>query len=55
MARDGISEEYARSRIAAQHSNEWFMQQCDTVLENDGSFDAFATKCLAFLRNIGIM
>ena len=55
MARDGISEEYARSRIAAQHSDEWFADKCDYVLENNGSFDAFATKCLAFLRNIGIM
>ena len=25
------------------------------TLENDGTLDAFATKCLAFLRNIGIM
>ena len=55
MARDGITEEYARSRIAAQHSDEWFASRCDHVLENSGTFDAFATKCLAFLRNIGIM
>lgn len=55
MARDGISEEYARSRIAAQHNDAWFAANCDTVLENSGTFDAFATKCLAFLRNIGIM
>ena len=55
MARDGITEEYARSRIAAQHSDEWFADKCDYVLENNGSFDAFAPKCLAFLRNIGIM
>ena len=55
MIRDGISEEYARSRIAAQHSNDWFSQKCDHVLENDGNFDAFATKCLAFLQEFGIM
>ena len=55
MARDGISEEYARSRIAAQHSDEWFADKCDYVLENNGSFDAFATKCLAFLDELGIM
>ena len=55
MARDGISEEYARSRIAAQHDDAWFAARCDTVLENSGTFDAFATKCVAFLRNIGIM
>ncbi len=55
MARDGISEEYARSRIAAQHSEEWFCEKCDYVLKNDGTMDAFATKCIAFLQQIGIM
>ena len=55
MQRDGISEEYARKRIGAQHDEAWFRQRCDFVLENDGSIDAFATKCLAFLHTIGIM
>ena len=55
MQRDGISEEYARSRIAAQHSEAWFRERCDCTLENDGDIDAFATKCVAFLRNLGIM
>lgn len=55
MQRDGISESYARSRITAQHGEDWFRQRCDFLLENDGSLDAFATKCLAFLSHIGIM
>ena len=55
MKRDGISEEYARSRIAAQHSDSWFCDNCDYVLENDGKLDAFATKCIAFLHTLGIM
>ena len=55
MARDGISEEYARSRIAAQHSEDWYRQRCRYVLENDADFDAFATKCVAFLDTLGIM
>ena len=55
MARDHISEDYARSRIAAQHSNEWFSEKCSYTLENSGELDAFATKCLAFLHTIGIM
>jgi len=55
MKRDGISEEYARSRIAAQHSDAWFGEKCDYVLCNDGRLDAFATKCLAFLQTLGIM
>ena len=55
MARDGISEEYARSRIAAQREEDWFREKCSYVLENDGTLDAFATKCLAFLRHFGII
>ena len=55
MARDGITEEYARSRIQAQHPDDWFRQRCDHVLENGGKFDAFATKCIAFLHTLGIM
>ncbi len=53
--RDGISEEYAAKRIDAQHSDTWFREKCDFTLENDGSLDAFATKCLAFLAPLGIM
>ena len=55
MVRDGISEEYARNRIAAQHEEVWFREKCDYILENSGNFDAFATKCLAFFRQLGIM
>ena len=55
MARDGITEEYAKSRIAAQHSDDWFREKCDHILVNDGNIDAFATKCLAFLLSLGIM
>ena len=55
MQRDGISEEYARSRIAAQHDESWFRERCSYVLENNGTLDAFATKCLAFLHTLGIM
>ena len=55
MLRDNISEDYARSRIRAQHREDWFRERCDHVLTNDGALDAFATKCLAFLDTIGIM
>ena len=55
MARDGISKEYAQSRIAAQHSNEWFAEKCDHALHNDSTEDAFRRKCLAFLHSLGIM
>ena len=55
MARDGISEDYARSRIAAQHSDSWFREKCDKILENDGTKEDFQEKCLAFLGSLGIM
>lgn len=50
MARDGISEVYARSRIAAQHDEDWFRAHCDWILENNGTKEQFRQKCLAFLR-----
>ncbi len=55
MARDGITEQYARSRIAAQHDEQWFRQRCGYVLENSGTQAAFRDKCLAFLRQYAIM
>lgn len=55
MARDGISMDYARSRIDAQPSNEDFSARCDHTLENSGDIHVFQSNCLAFLRKIGIM
>jgi len=55
MIRDGISEEYARSRIAAQKSQEWFRAHCDRTLDNSDDFQSFSTKCLDFLRELDIM
>jgi len=55
MARDGITEEYARSRIAAQRSQEEFIALCDYHLENNGTSAQFHEKCLAFLQGLGIM
>ena len=55
IVRDGITGEYARKRIAAQHDDDWFRKRCDHILVNDGKIDAFATKCLDFLHRIGIM
>ena len=55
MARDGIPEDYARSRIHAQKSEEWFRDRCHRVLENNTTLPDFQAKCLAFLSDIGIM
>ena len=55
MLRDGISEEYARSRIAAQHEESWFRDRCDCILENNGTQIHFQEKYLAFLNTCGII
>ena len=55
MARDGISEDYARSRIAAQHDEDWFRQRCDYILENNASPADFLKKSIAFLDAQGII
>ena len=55
MQRDNISEDYARSRIAAQHEEDWFRHRCDCILENNGTQIQFYEKCVAFLEKLGIM
>ena len=55
MSRDGISYEYAQSRVKAQHSAQWFAQRCDHTLENSSTPDHFRAQCLAFLHTLGIM
>ena len=49
MERDGISEEYARSRIAAQPPAEYFAGRCDYTLKNDADLEEFSRRCDALL------
>ena len=55
VARDGITEEYAKMRIAAQPSPAEFAARCDHVLENNGTALQFRNKCIAFFRDLGII
>ena len=55
MVRDGIGRDYAKRRIAAQKSAEWFRERCDYCLENNETQADFQKTCLAFLRKLGIM
>ena len=55
MQRDGISREYAVSRIDAQHDDAWFRQRCGAVLENDGTPEEFHKKCIDLLDAHGII
>ena len=55
MEREGITREYALSRIAAQKTCEEFSKMCDYTLENAGSREDFQRKCLAFFASPDIM
>ncbi len=52
LMREGISEEYARSRIAAQRPNEYFEENCDYTLCNDGSRAEFENVCNIFFMEV---
>jgi len=51
--REGIGEEYARLRLAAQKTDAAFAAQCGKILVNDcPSAAAFAARCDAFLDEL---
>jgi len=53
MAREGISEEYARARVAAQNPDEFYTQRCDHTLINDCDTPVkFAEKAHALFESI---
>ena len=52
MARDGISLEQARQRIAAQPADAFYRQRADYIIENTGDLGALCAKAEAVLQNI---
>lgn len=51
MAREGISEEYARKRVEAQQSDDFFRSNCTHILDNGGEDPAeFEARALALFR-----
>ena len=52
MKRDGISEEYAASRVDAQKDNEYFRSLCSYILENNGEQTEFESKCHIFFKEL---
>ncbi len=51
MAREGISEEYARLRIGAQKENEVFAATCGMTIENqDACAEDFQRRCTAIFE-----
>ena len=45
MAREGISEEYGRARIAAQKDDAYFEKNCSHVIRNDGTAEELKAQC----------
>ena len=54
MAREGISEEYARKRVSAQKGEDFFRENCGYVLENteDDTPEAFGSRALVLFTEI---
>ena len=51
-AREGISEEYARARTAAQKPSGWFEERCDHILRNDGGREELEARARALFMSI---
>ena len=52
MEREGITEEYARSRVNAQQPDSYFLENCEYVLENDSTEEAFPEKARALFSQL---
>ena len=53
MAREGISEEYARSRVRAQNDDDFFTSRCGFTLINDcAAPEEFAARAKALFESI---
>lgn len=52
MEREGIGEDYARARVAAQKPASWFEAHCDHTLRNDGERSAFEAEARALFEQI---
>ncbi|MCI7473707.1 MAG: dephospho-CoA kinase [Clostridiales bacterium] len=52
MAREGISEDYARKRVDAQQRDGFFRTHCTHILENQGTAEEFAQKALALFQTL---
>ena len=53
MAREGISEDYARSRVAAQQRDEYYVGKCGYTLVNDcAAPEEFAARARALFEKI---
>lgn len=52
LSRDGITEDYARARIAAQKPDGFYREHCDYILENNGSQETYANQARKLFREL---
>ena len=52
MAREGITEDYARARIAAQKPSQWFEERCDHILRNNGGREELEERARELFMSI---
>ncbi len=54
MAREGISEDYARMRVAAQKPSAWFQAHCDDTLESTetDTVETFSQRARALFQQM---
>lgn len=54
IARDAISKERAAARLAAQHDDDYFRQNCTAVIENTGSRAELEAQICQILAKFGV-
>lgn len=53
MAREGISQDYARARVASQPGDDFYTRRCEHILNNDcASAEDFAARARALFQQI---
>ena len=52
MARDGITEEMAESRIASGKNEDFFRKKCDYIIENNAGEKEFCGKCERLIEEL---
>ena len=50
ISRDGISEEMAEKRITSGKDDDFFIQRCDYILENNSTETDFEKQCVEILK-----
>lgn len=52
ISREGVTREYAESRIDAQKPNTWYAEHCDHVLENNGTIEQFTILAEELIQEV---